>query len=132
MSTASLENWDYADAEAARSAKCAEGWALVPGHILDHEIETHLVPNAAGRVQWRVGAPAAATAWSEMSCPAVQPPAGIPTTIVVADRVDPPFISERFIADCGPDVTVLHADCEHMVPFLEPVLVARLIREAIW
>ncbi|GAB06721.1 alpha/beta fold hydrolase [Gordonia amarae] len=132
VSTASLENWDYADAEAARSAKCAEGWALVPGHILDHEIETHLVPNAAGRVQWRVGAPAAATAWSEMSRPAVQPPAGIPTTIVVADRVDPPFISERFIADCGPDVTVLHADCEHMVPFLEPVLVARLIREAIW
>ena len=132
VATASLENWDYADADAARSAKCAEGWALVPGHILDHEIETHLVPNAAGRVQWRVSAPAAATAWSEMSRPAVHPPAGIPTTIVVADRVDPPFISERFITACGPDVTVLHADCEHMVPFLEPALVARLIREAIW
>ena len=53
VSTASLENWDYADAEAARSAKCAEGWALVPGHILDHEIETHLVPNAAGQFATR-------------------------------------------------------------------------------
>lgn len=131
VATLGLEHWDYADADAARSAKRAEGWALVPDHILDYEIATHLVPNAAGRVQWRVSAPAAATAWSEMARPAVTPPAGIPTTIVVVDRVDPPFISEQFIADCGPDVTVLHADCEHMVPFLEPELVAGLIRKAI-
>ena len=131
VATLGLEHWDYADADAARSAKRAEGWALVPDHILDYEIATHLVPNAAGRVQWRVSAPATATAWSEMARPAVTPPAGIPTTIVVADRVDPPFISAQYVADCGPDVTVLHADCEHMVPFLEPELVARLIREAI-
>ncbi len=60
VATLGLEHWDYADADAARSAKRAEGWALVPDHILDYEIATHLVPNAAGRVQWRVSAPAAA------------------------------------------------------------------------
>ena len=58
VSTLSLEHWDYADADAARSAKRAEGWALVPEYILEHEITTHLVPNSAGRVQWRVSAPA--------------------------------------------------------------------------
>ena len=133
VATQSLENWDYADAEDAKAAKRAEGWAQVPADILDAEIAEHLILRPHGRVGWRVSAPMAATAWSEMSRPAQLPPAGLPTHVVVADRVDPPFVRPAFLDECATaradSVTVHHADCEHMVPLIEPKLCAELIRK---
>ncbi|NMO01911.1 alpha/beta fold hydrolase [Gordonia sp. TBRC 11910] len=126
----SMAHWTYADADDARAAKRAEGWALVPDHILEAEIATHLI-DVDGRVGWRVSQPAAATAWSEMARPAELPPAHIPTTIVVADRVQPPFVSADFLDAASKtlaSVDIRHVDCEHMVPFLAPELVAALIR----
>ncbi|MFT4127699.1 MAG: alpha/beta fold hydrolase [Gordonia sp. (in: high G+C Gram-positive bacteria)] len=132
VATDSLAHWDYPDANAARAAKRAEGWARVPDDLLEAEIAAHLIPRPDGRVGWRVCAPMAATAWSEMSRTALLPPAGLPTHVVVADRVDPPFVSTGFLDACGahrPDsVTIHHADCEHMVPFVAPDLCAALIR----
>ncbi|GAB16472.1 putative hydrolase [Gordonia effusa NBRC 100432] len=127
----SMAHWTYADADAARAAKRAEGWAMVPDDILDAEIAAHLM-DVAGGVGWRVSQPAAATAWSEMARPAVFPLAHIPTTIVVADRVRPPFVSAEFLDTASKSldaVDIRHVDCEHMVPLIEPELVAALIRE---
>ncbi|MDL9936794.1 alpha/beta fold hydrolase [Gordonia sp. ABSL1-1] len=135
VATDSLDHWDYADADAARAAKRAEGWADVPAQRLEDEITDHLIPRPHGRVGWRVSAPMAAAAWSEMARPAVLPPPGLPTHIVVADRVDPPFVRPAFLAACAAEradeVTVTHADCGHMVPFAQPELVASLIRSVL-
>ncbi|GAA3953644.1 alpha/beta hydrolase [Gordonia caeni] len=134
MAEASVAHWGYPDAEAARAAKCAEGWAAVPPEILSGELADHLVEHDGG-VAWRVSVPAAATAWSEMARPALLPPAGVPTRIVVADRVQPPFVGADYLARCAaerPDtVRVQHVDTEHMVPFLAPDTVAGLIREVL-
>ncbi|MEE3852905.1 alpha/beta fold hydrolase [Gordonia sp. LSe1-13] len=131
VATDSLAHWDYADPDAARAAKREEGWADIPERLLDKEIDEHLHPLDNGRVGWRVSAAAAATAWSEMARDAVLPPRGIPTSIVVADRVDPPFVHPGFLEACADEdsIHVVHADCGHMVPYLEPALTARLIRE---
>lgn len=135
VATASLDHWDYADADAARAAKRAEGWAQVPDDILDAEIAQHLIARPSGRVGWRVSAPMAAAAWSEMSRPAVLPPPGLRTHVVVADRVQPPFVGSEFLDACAihraAEVTIHHADCEHMVPFLEPALCGQLIRSLV-
>lgn len=137
VATNSMANWTYPSPEAAYSAKRAEGWGAVPAAILDEEIAVHLRPSEqvglpAGRFAWRVSQPAAATAWSEMAAPAELPPPGLPTDIVIADRVDPPFLDAAFLDACVADradsVRIHHADCEHMVPFLEPDLVASLVR----
>ncbi|MBE7194018.1 MAG: alpha/beta fold hydrolase [Gordonia polyisoprenivorans] len=132
VATDSLENWDYPDADAARAAKRSEGWARVPAEILEAEIAEHLTTSGHGRVGWRVSAPMAAASWSEMSRPPTLPPRGVPTHVVVADRVDPPFVRPAFLEACaserGDQVQVHRADCEHMVPFLEPGLTARLVR----
>ncbi len=132
VATAGLENWDYHDADAARAAKRSEGWAQVPAEFLEAEIAEHLTTSGRGRVGWRVSAPMAAASWSEMSRPPTLPPHGLPTHVVVADRVDPPFVRPSFLEACaserGDQVQVHHADCDHMVPFLEPGLTARLVR----
>ncbi|MFT4200405.1 alpha/beta hydrolase [Gordonia sp. (in: high G+C Gram-positive bacteria)] len=139
IATASMAHWTYPSPAAAADAKRAEGWSAVPADILAEEIATHLRPSEQvglepGRFGWRVSRPAAATAWSEMADGHVVPPAGVPTDIVVADRVDPPLVSAAFLDACrrerGETVRIHHADCEHMVPFLVPDLVARLVRDA--
>lgn len=134
MAQASMTHWGYADSAEARAAKRAEGWINVPDEILSGELVEHLVPDG-DRVAWRVCAPAAAVAWSEMARPAVLPPDGVPTTVVVADRVQPPFVTADFLARCAAErpatVAVHHVDTEHMVPFLAPAEVAALVREAL-
>ncbi len=139
IATASMAHWTYRSPAAARAAKCDEGWAAVPRAVLDEEIAAHLRPSEQvglppGRYAWRVSQPAAATAWSEMATGFTLPPAHIPTDVVVADRVDPPLVSAAFLEACRArrhdSVRIHHADCEHMVPFLAPGLVAHLVRAA--
>lgn len=139
IATDSMAHWTYPSPEAAYDAKRAEGWAAVPAEILDEEIAVHLRPSGdlglpPGRYGWRVSQPAAAVAWSEMTTRLALPPEGLPTDIVIADRVDPPFVGAAFLDACAADradsVRIHHADCEHMVPFLAPDLVAALVRAA--
>ncbi|EGD55244.1 alpha/beta hydrolase [Gordonia neofelifaecis] len=132
IAEAAMANWGNVDADDAKAAKRMEGWGAVPADVLEEEVAEHLVPTADGRVAWRVSAPAAATAWSEMTRPFRLPPAAVPTHVVVADRVDPPFVGPEFLTACAverPDtVTVHHVDTEHMIPFLAPELCAELVR----
>lgn len=132
---ATLAHWGYPDADAAVAAKRAEGWYDVSTAILDDELEQHLMPDDAGGVLWRVSPPATAAAWSEMARPFRLPPRGVRTHVVVADRVDPPFVRPEFLAACAVErsetVTVHHVDTEHMIPFLAPELCARLVRELV-
>lgn len=134
MAQNSVTYWGYPDAAAAQAAKRAEGWAAVPAEILDGEIVDHLIATGDG-VSWRVCAPAAATAWSELARPALLPPPHVPTRIVVAERVQPPFVTADFLARCaaerGDSVRVTRVDTEHMVPFLAPETVATLIQEVL-
>ncbi|WP_341267016.1 alpha/beta hydrolase [Gordonia malaquae] len=130
----SLAHWGYPDAAAAAAAKRMEGWENVPPHMLDAEIAEHLAPTDSGTA-WRVSAPGAAVAWSEMARPFALPPADLPTHVVVADRVQPAFVRPDFLTACaeerGSSVTVHHVDTEHMVPFLAPDVTARLVRDLI-
>ncbi|MFZ2512585.1 MAG: alpha/beta hydrolase, partial [Gordonia sp. (in: high G+C Gram-positive bacteria)] len=99
--------------------------------VLDQELVDHLMPTADG-VDWRVCLPTAITAWSEMARPAQLPPERMPTRVVVAGRVQPPFVTADFLARCAaqrPEVRVRHVDTEHMVPYLAPETVAELVRE---
>ncbi|MCF8609947.1 alpha/beta fold hydrolase [Gordonia sp. HY285] len=132
---ATLAHWGYADADAAIAAKRAEGWYDVPTAILIDELDHHLMSDDAGGVVWRVSPPAVATAWSEMARPFRLPPESVPTHVVVAGRVDPPFVRPEFLAACAAErpttVTVHHVDTEHMVPFLAPDLCARLVLDLV-
>lgn len=136
LATDSVADPGYADAAEAKAAKRSEGWAEVADEHLDTEIAEHLIPTDDGRVGWRVCTPATAVAWSDMAREAVLPPAGIPTTVVVADHVDPPFVRSPFLDACArlrPDtVRIVRADCGHMVPFARPALTADLVDAAVW
>ena len=70
--------------------------------------------------------------WSELTRPAVTPRAGTPTVVVGATRVDPPYVTDEVIASLhaalGVNLTVLHWDCEHMVPSARPAETAEVIR----
>ncbi|MGB3301816.1 MAG: alpha/beta hydrolase [Gordonia sp. (in: high G+C Gram-positive bacteria)] len=131
IAEAAMAHWGNTDADDARAAKRMEGWNEVPPEILDAEIAEHLVDTPDGRVSWRVCAPAAAMAWSEMTDRFRIPPAGIPTHVVVADRVQPSFVRPEFLAACAAEradtVTVHHVDTEHMIPFLAPEFCAELV-----
>lgn len=134
MAQNSITYRGYPDAATAQAAKRAEGWGAVHADILDREIVDHLIEDGDG-VAWRVCAPAATAAWSELARPALLPPAQVPTRVVVAARVQPPFVTADFLAACAADradtVRVTHVDTEHMVPFLAPDTVAALIREVL-
>ena len=103
----------------------------MPDAILDEEIAVHLRPSGtvgtAGRAVRLAREPARRRGGMERDGgPAQLPPPGLPTDIVIADRVDPPFIDAAFLAACANEradsVRIHHADCEHMVLFLEPGL----------
>lgn len=133
IAEAAMAHWGNTDADDARAAKRMEGWSAVPTEILDAEIAEHLIDTPDGRVAWRVSAPAAATAWSEMTGRFRIPPAGIPTHVVIADRVQPSFVRPEFLASCAAEraetVTVHRVDTEHMIPFLVPEFCAELVRD---
>src|SRR5699024_5136182 len=99
VADAYLHSPDYADAAEARADKLNGGWADVPPEVLDADIAEHLVDSPFGGVTWRICAPAMVAAWGEMTRPAVLPPAGIPTDLVRATRVEPPFLTDSVVAE---------------------------------
>ncbi len=133
IADAYLHSPDYPDAAEARADKLHGGWADVDPAVLDTDIAEHLVASPFGGVTWRVGAPAMVAAWAEMALPAVTPPA-VPTDLVRAARVQPPFLADdvvdRWRAELGELLTVHSVDCEHMVSQSHPGLVAKLVRRA--
>jgi lipase len=123
---------DYTDAAEARSEKVHGSWGEVARDVLENEITEHLVPLANGRVNWRLSTPAVVTAWGELAREAVLPPAHLPTILVQASKVQPPYVTPEFrkaLTDhLGDNLTAVDLDCDHMVPQARPDEVAGLVR----
>ncbi|WP_170312915.1 alpha/beta fold hydrolase [Prescottella subtropica] len=124
---------DYTDAAEARSEKVHGSWGDVPTDALDADLAEHLIALPNGRVGWRMSIPAVVASWGEMARGFVLPPRGLPTVLVQAQRVQPPYVTPAFRAaltgHLGPDLTVVDLDCDHMVPHAAPDEVAALVRK---
>ncbi len=135
IARSTLAHPDYADVDAARADKLASSWDEVPADELEAELAEHLVPTVAGRVGWRMSMPAITSYWGQLARDFVLPPADLPTVLVQAMKVDPPFVTPRFraalTAHLGPRLTVREMDCDHMVVQARPAQVAALVREAL-
>ncbi|MEV0245448.1 alpha/beta hydrolase [Nocardia sp. NPDC050712] len=126
---------DYADLEQARRDKLASAWHDVESRLLAAELAEHLVPTEDGRVAWRLSLPAVTSYWGQLARAFVLPPAGLPTVLVQAMKVQPPFVTPAFrtalTAHLGAALTVHEFDCDHMVPQARPAETAALIRAAL-
>lgn len=124
---------DYTDAAEARSEKVHGAWAGVDTEVLDAEMAEHLVQLEGGRVGWRYSVPAVVASWGELARPAVLPPADLPTVLVPAMRVQPPYLSPDYRAELaahlGDRLTVVEMDVDHMVAQARPGEVAALIEK---
>ncbi|MEE2034193.1 alpha/beta fold hydrolase [Rhodococcus chondri] len=123
---------DYTDAAEARSEKVHGDWSEVADELLDAEIAEHLVGTGSGRVGWRVCVPALVASWGELAREPVLPPAHIPTCLVRAGKVQPPYTTERFrdalTARLGANLTMVEFDCDHMIEQARPAESAAVIR----
>lgn len=123
---------DYPDAAQARAEKVHGSWGEVDTRVLDEEMAEHLVHLDNGRVAWRMSAPAVVTAWGELARPLVLPPPSMPTVLVQAAKVQPPYVTQELrtaLADrLGANLTCVELDCDHMVPHVRADEVADLVR----
>jgi lipase len=124
---------DYTDRDEARSEKASGSWGDVDAAELERELDEHLIELPNGRSGWRISMPAMMSYWSELARPIPVPRDGTPTTVVRATRTDPPYATDELISALdsrlGPYLTVLHWDCDHMVPQARPAETAAVIRE---
>lgn len=135
IANAMLESPDYPNVEQARFDKLETAWADVNPAILEAELAEHLVPTPGGRVGWRMTLPAVVAYWGELARPFVLPPRGLPTVLVQAMKVQPPFVTPAFRAalteQLGADLTVHEFDCDHMVAQSRPAETAALLRSVL-
>ncbi|RBO92393.1 alpha/beta hydrolase [Nocardia puris] len=126
---------DFADVEHARRDKLASSWHEVEPRLLDIELAEHLVPTEGGRVGWRLSLPAVTSYWGQLARPFILPPAGLPTVLAQAMKVQPPFVSAEFRAALaerlGTALTVREFDCDHMIAQARPAETAALVRAAL-
>ncbi len=108
----------YPDPEAARADR-AQRWEGIDAALVEAELDAHLVPDG-DRLRYRYCRAAVVTAWSEMARPAAVPPAGLPTLLMPATKVD--YVSPTWVDACraalGDDLVVDPVDAGHML-FLE-------------
>ncbi len=132
IAEATLGSPDYTDVDEARMDKLATGWGAVAPGLLRAELDEHLVPAAGGRMRWRVDTAAIVAYWGQLARDLVLPEPGLPTVLVRATKVDPPFVTPELhtaLADrLGSALTVHEWDCEHMVAQILPRETAALIR----
>lgn len=122
---------DYTDREEARSEKVNGSWGEVDPEELDRELDEHLVDLPGGRAGWRISIPAMLSYWSELARPIRLPRKGIPITLVLATKTQPPYVTDELLARLSerPDFTLLEFDCDHMVPQARPADTAAVIRK---
>ena len=123
---------DYTDAAEAYSEKIHGSWGEVPTQDLDVEMAEHLIELGNGRVNWRLSTPAIVTGWGELARPIVLPPSSMPTVLVQAMKVQPPYVTAELRAalteHLGENLTGVEFDCDHMVPHVRADEVAALVR----
>ncbi len=133
VADAMYESPDYTDRAEARAEKADGTWAEVDPSELDRELDEHLVTLPSGRCGWRISIPAMLSYWSELARPIVWPPKGIPTTLIRATKVDPPYAGDELVGGLadrlGSDFTLLEWDCDHMVAQARPADTAAVIRD---
>ena len=104
--------------------------ALPPEELL--EVADHLVPADGGKVAWRMSIPAIVATWGELARPIVVPAESVPTIVVRAMRVEPPYVTEEFVSalrdKLGENLRTVELDCDHMVGQAKPADVAELVR----
>jgi lipase len=122
---------DYTDRAEARAEKVNGSWGEVDSDELDRELDEHLIDQPNGRVGWRLSIPAMLSYWGELARSIVLPRNGIPITLVLATKTDPPYVSDELLAGLRerPDFTLLEFDCDHMVPQARPADTAAVIRK---
>jgi len=100
--------------------------------VLEAELDEHLITLPSGRLRWRISIPAMMSYWSELARPIALPAQGIPTTLVVAKRTQPPYASAELLSGLqsrlGADFVQTEFDCDHMIPHAMPAQTAELIR----
>ncbi|MFI6168702.1 alpha/beta fold hydrolase [Nocardia sp. NPDC051052] len=126
---------DYESVARAREDKLASAWADAAPGILTAELTEHLVPTPQGRFAWRMSLPAVTSYWGQLARPFVLPPRGLPTVLVQALKVQPPFVTPAFraalTAHLGEHLTVHEWDNDHMIPQAMPAETAALIRSVL-
>jgi len=105
----------YPDLDAARADR-AQRWEGIPGELVEAELAEHLVPDGE-RLRYRYSQAAVIAAWGEMARPATTPPAGTPTLILPAGKVD--YVQPAWLEACrvelGDTLTVTEIDAGHML-----------------
>ncbi len=131
IALSTLASADYDDVASARQEMLETGWCNVEPRLLDADIAEHLIHTADGRLGWRMSLPAVNSYWGQLARQAVLPPPELPTVVVQAMKVDPPFVSSEFRAALterlGSGLTVLEWDCHHMVAQECPAQTAALV-----
>ncbi|MFD6162759.1 alpha/beta fold hydrolase [Nocardia sp. NPDC060256] len=126
---------DYVSVARAREDKLASAWADVAPDVLAAELAEHLVPTPQGRFAWRMSLPAITSYWGQLARPFVLPPQDVPTVLVQALKVQPPFVTPAFLAaltaHLGDRLTVHEWDSDHMIPQAMPAETAALIRSVL-
>ncbi|MDY6997934.1 MAG: alpha/beta fold hydrolase [Actinomycetota bacterium] len=133
VADAMFDSPDYTDRAEARAEKADGSWGEVDPGELERELDEHLVALPNGRSGWRISVPAMMSYWSELARPIVLPPSGIPTTLVRATKVDPPYARAELIDGLaerlGAQFRLLEWDCDHMVAQALPADTAAVIRD---
>ena len=135
IADAMLSSPDYPDREEATADKLSGSWGEVATAVPDEltrELDEHLIALPNGRLGWRISIPAAMSYWSELTRPIPLPRSGTPTTLVLATRTNPPYVTDTLIsalrAAIGESFTLAEVDCDHMVAQALPAETAAIIR----
>ena len=108
-------------------AELSRSW---PDRAAVDEVAEHLARGADGRWRWRYDPAMLAASYAEVARPAVTPPAGMRTVLVVArrSRAVPAGYAGACRAVLGPDrFEVVELDCGHLVYVERPAAVGRLV-----
>lgn len=135
IALSTLVSADYDSTEEARQDKLGTGWGDVEPRLLEAELTEHLMPTADGRFGWRMSLPAITSYWGQLARHWVLPPADLPTVLVQAMKVDPPFVTPEFraalTARMGESLAVHDWNCDHMVTQAHPAETAELVRSVL-
>ncbi|MCO8269617.1 alpha/beta hydrolase [Actinoplanes sp. TRM 88003] len=111
------------------SEQTARHWPPEASGLVDAEIRDHLVQQIDGRWRFRFSVPMVAATYSELARPAVTPPAGTDTTLVVAlrSKAVPPGYAGMCRDALNKDFRLVELDSGHQVHLERPAEVAALI-----